>query len=1017
MKGHLIQIDARDGAGAATRYLASVDDPLLCHLNGQQWVPAIAALPSLRYDFFGGDFNGAITTPGASFSVAIEGISTFTALRWSGARVRIYTGNVGDAWGSFTLRFDGRVNAEPTLNAGIARFDSGPDDSWLDKPLLTLFAGTGGVEGPTDLTGAPKPVALGSCRFAPGVLIDATNNVYCVSAYAVEGITAAHDRVVALGSSTGNYADLAALLAAALPAGGWGTCKALGLVRLGAPADGLVSFHVSGDNAGAGGYARRPGAMIRRLASIAGGTVNTANLAALDTARPYDLALVMIAQTTAREMIQSLADSVCAVAGITLTGTLFVKPLGYTASSLTLKSDGTALPPVASVEVRPVAAPFWRLATEAEPTWVVHDPANVATEYNLRGLYSASRVYRLDDVVVSADGSAWVYINTTSAAGNAPPTWPTTSNSHWTTVNPATSPDFTNVTGGTKPSDNATVGARVGINFLDQAGAAIATDAAIKNSAITINAAGTLSGAGAGSVTIGGLGYLGVLNATANPDLALNLNTNFYDWPTGSIFPTGILNNQNQTGSNTTRIAGTTSQYAMRVVATGGTDFSTYFDIGSTVASRFNASQFVMLEVDIFLEAGVLTSAGFILSVRTPASSQVSSHRVSFDTDKDTSGAVPGAGVVGREYTFRKMVQVGSGAELWGRCFIQTSSAPNGSNATGRTIVWRRIAVTAGDDTDVKTFGQDIGATLGARSGTNIFRTDGTTILTQAEIRTLEGVASSVTGQAITATNPDFAGINGVTRPENNADVTSTIEGAAEVVVLATSAGVPMGGQLPKTSGFKLWRNGVDVTTSATWSLTVLTGTFTATIGGATGVLNLDVSGGNFTSGTIRLTSVYLGLTRTKSIVVTRSDAQATNSGGSNPVSVSGAINGAVSSTTMVAVSAELTVAVGAVGTVTLAAPYEFTITDTTSGPRHVHAQWYEWNGSAYVALGTETQSTSAARWIPSDLYHDSGFGGKDQTVTGKTANSTGHKYTLYGRCTAGTITRFFSGTATAVGT
>ena len=455
MKGHLIQIDARVGSGAATRYLASADDPLLCHLNGQQWVPAIASLPSLRYDFFGGDFNGAITTPSASFSVAIEGITTFTAMRWSGGRVRIYTGNIGDAWGSFTLRFDGRINAEPTLGAGIASFEAGPDDSWLDKPLLTLFAGTGGAEGPADLTGTPKPLALGACRFAPGVLIDATNNVYCVSAYAVQGVTAAYDRVVSLGASTGDYASLAALIAAAIPSGSWGTCKALGLARLGAPADGLVSFDVSGDNAGAVGYARKPGAMIRRVAEIAGGTVDTANLTALDTARSYNLALVLTAQTTARETIQSLADSVCAVAGVTWTGTLFASPLGYTASSLSLKSDGTALPPVASVEVRPVAAPFWRLATEAEPTWVVHDPGNVSSEYNLRGLYSAARVYRLDDVVTSADGSTWLYINSTSAAGNAPPAWPTTSNSYWTYLDPATNAAWSLVSGTGKPSDNA----------------------------------------------------------------------------------------------------------------------------------------------------------------------------------------------------------------------------------------------------------------------------------------------------------------------------------------------------------------------------------------------------------------------------------------------------------------------------------------------------------------------------------------------------------------------------------
>ena len=132
-------------------------------------------------------------------------MATFTTLRFAGARVRIYTGTIGDAWGSFTLRFDGRIGAEPTVAAGIASFVAGPDDAWLDKPLLGLFLGTGGIEGPTDLTGTVKPLALGACRFAPGALIDFTNNIYRVSGHgAVQGITAAYDRVISLGASSGN---------------------------------------------------------------------------------------------------------------------------------------------------------------------------------------------------------------------------------------------------------------------------------------------------------------------------------------------------------------------------------------------------------------------------------------------------------------------------------------------------------------------------------------------------------------------------------------------------------------------------------------------------------------------------------------------------------------------------------------------------------------------------------------------------------------------------------------------
>ena len=68
----------------------------------------------------------------------------------------------------------------------------------------------------------------------------------------------------------------------------------------------------------------------------------------------------------------------------------------------------------------------------------------------------------------------------------------------------------------------------------------------------------------------------------------------------------------------------------------------------------------------------------------------------------------------------------------------------------------------------------DNNATVGARSGTNLFRTDGTTVLTQAEIRTVEGTAAAIAGQAATATSSDFAAVTGTTKPDNNATVGAT---------------------------------------------------------------------------------------------------------------------------------------------------------------------------------------------------------------------------------------------------
>lgn len=431
-------IEARnaDGAAAVIR-LSSHDHPAVCHLDGHQWTPAIARLPALGADFFGGDFNRSIATPRASMALAAASLPGLGYLRMADARIRIWEGLAGDPFPAFVLRADARVIQDPRRAGSVATIEFQPADAWLDRPLLAIHAGTGGIEGPEDIEGAVKPLVLGNCRFVPGVLVDAVDNVWRVSCYgAVQDISSVYDRVVSLGSSTGDYSTLGELLAASIPPGRWATCKAQGLVRLGAPPDGRVAFDVAGDAAGAGGYVRRPGAMIGRIAELAGGEVAAGNLAALDAARPWNLSLVLNSQSTARGVIQQIADSVVAVAGVSWTGKLFVQPLGYGAESLTLAADGSALPPVAEVTMEPVAAPFWRLATRAEITWSVHDVSEAASEYMPRGRYSATRSYRLDDMVDLADGSIWVYINATPGAGNAPPAWPTASNAYWSNVTP-----------------------------------------------------------------------------------------------------------------------------------------------------------------------------------------------------------------------------------------------------------------------------------------------------------------------------------------------------------------------------------------------------------------------------------------------------------------------------------------------------------------------------------------------------------------------------------------------------
>ncbi len=427
MPATLIQIDGWDPVAgeAVTLRAASHDDPAVCHLDGAVWWPAIAQLPKLRYDLFSGSFDGQIDTPSSTVTLMTEAFPDLPRYALADARLRLWRGEVGAAWGDYVLRFDGIVTAQPKVEALTATIDFAVDDRWLDTPLLDLYAGTTGIEGEAGQKGTPKPWCLGEPRYVPGVMIDSVDMIVHLSAYgAIQSLNAALERLVRFPFSIGDYANLAALKAAAIPRGTIGTCKALGLVRHGAPLEGMPSYLVSGDAAGPDGWARKPGEIIRRIAHKLGqaGRVSDASLNALDAARPWNLSLYLGEQVTARAIIQRIAASVNAVAGVSWLGQLFVVPIGIGEPLATLRSDGTALPMVDDVQQIEVSPPYWRMAVQAERTWQVHALSDIAFSAVLldRGRYIAAESYREGDVVDMPDGSRWLHVGTAPTSGVAP---------------------------------------------------------------------------------------------------------------------------------------------------------------------------------------------------------------------------------------------------------------------------------------------------------------------------------------------------------------------------------------------------------------------------------------------------------------------------------------------------------------------------------------------------------------------------------------------------------------------
>jgi hypothetical protein len=432
---------------AVTMRACSVDDARVTSLNGVAWWPAISQAPRRTIDLFDGEFGGRIGAAIGDIEIATAAFPNAPRYSWGEQPVKLWRGVLGAAWGSYTQIFQGLTRPARGSN-GRLRIGLRVDDRWMDRPLLSTYAGTGGVEGPADLKGVPKPLALGAPQFCEGVLINRALNIYQLHGYGgMAGVTAALDRLNRFGAAAGNDANYTALAAASIVPGAWRTCLAEGLVRFGAPPAGVASFLLQGDNGSGLGWVRTPGQVIRRLALIAGATdpqINAASLAALDSAVPFNISLHIRDQTTARDVIQSIAASCNASAGVSHLGTLFVARAVIGTPVLTLRSDGAALPPVASVELLETSAPFWRIALDSVRTERVHSagefaalgagdiayadgtllealkPGDSAATRNVgRGTYAAGATYAYGDEVIFS-GSSYRLIIATST-GNAPP--------------------------------------------------------------------------------------------------------------------------------------------------------------------------------------------------------------------------------------------------------------------------------------------------------------------------------------------------------------------------------------------------------------------------------------------------------------------------------------------------------------------------------------------------------------------------------------------------------------------
>jgi hypothetical protein len=202
----------------------------------------------------------------------------------------------------------------------------------LDKPLQpNRFLGTGGVEGPTEFKDRPKPKLYGVRRQFTPILLNETSQVWCFSDTLVGGPTTVLDRGDPL-TFNADYASYAALTAASISAGFYGTCNALGLIRLGGPPVGVLTIDAEGSKIG--------GAVLKKFGDLAVQAVTDATdltssdfeagtVTAMNTTCPQTLGLWYdgSSEITVRSALDILSQSVGVFYGFNSSGKIVLNRL------------------------------------------------------------------------------------------------------------------------------------------------------------------------------------------------------------------------------------------------------------------------------------------------------------------------------------------------------------------------------------------------------------------------------------------------------------------------------------------------------------------------------------------------------------------------------------------------------------------------------------------------------------------------------------------------------------------
>ena len=241
---------------------------------------------------------GGFSAPGFGQLVltnADGGLDDWAGYAWDGAEVIVKVGEAGAALQYYFTIFTGQaksiefddLSVSVVLRDQQATFD-------VDFPSA-LYAGSGGVEGSANLTGAPKPLCFGQVYNIEPVLVDATNRIYQVHTGQIEAINTVYQGGVALATSAYSV-DLTN-----------------GRFTLDSAPDDVITADAQGAKPG-GSYKSTVADIINHIVvthtALASGDLVSATFSALNTANSSVVGIYVATSTTILDVLDQLINTV-----------------------------------------------------------------------------------------------------------------------------------------------------------------------------------------------------------------------------------------------------------------------------------------------------------------------------------------------------------------------------------------------------------------------------------------------------------------------------------------------------------------------------------------------------------------------------------------------------------------------------------------------------------------------------------------------------------------------------------